>query len=207
MKTIRSFIAINIPAKIRNKLEKIQDDLKKSNAALQLVRPKNIHITLKFLGNVPVENINDIQYAINESVSGFRIFSVSFEKIGVFPNPEYPRVIWVGIEKGVEELSLLNTKIENSLSKFSLHQENRRFQPHLTIARVRSDKSRKRLSSILEKLEDIEAGKMLAKEICLMESILKPQGAQHNILKIFPLNRSEERRVGKECRSRWSPYH
>ena len=188
MNTIRSFIAINIPAKIRNKLEKIQDDLKKSNAALQLVRPENIHITLKFLGNVPVDSINDIQYAINESVSGFMIFSVSFEKIGVFPNPEYPRVIWVGIEKGVEELSLLNTKIENSLSGFSLHKENRKFQPHLTIARVRSGKNRKRLVNILEELKNIKAGEMLAKKICLMESMLKPQGAQYNILKTFLLN-------------------
>lgn len=185
MNTVRSFIAINIPAKIRNKLEKIQDDLKKSNTALQLVRPENIHITLKFLGNVPVESINDIQDAINESVSGFRIFSVSFEKIGVFPNPQYPRVIWVGIEKGAEELSLLNTKIENSISMFSLHQENRKFQPHLTIARVRSGKNRKRLVNTLEELKNIRAGEMLAKKICLMESILKPQGAQYNTLKTF----------------------
>jgi len=188
MNTIRSFIAINIPAKIRNKLEKIQDDLKKSNAALQLVRPENIHITLKFLGNVPVESINDIQDAINESASGFRIFSVSFETIGVFPNPEYPRIIWTGIEKGRKELSLLNTKIGNSLSGFSLHQENRKFQPHLTIARVHSGKNRKRLVNTLEELKNIKLGEMLVKKICLMESALKPQGVQYNILKTFPLN-------------------
>jgi len=148
MKTIRSFIAINIPAKIRNRLKKIQDELKKSNVALRLVRPENIHITLKFLGNVPVESINDIQDAINESISGFRIFLVSFEKIGVFPNPEYPRVIWVGIERGAEELFLLNT---------------------------------------IEELKNIRVGEMLAEEICLMGSILKPQGAQYNTLKTFLL--------------------
>ena len=187
MRTIRSFIAINIPAKIRNKLEEIQDDLKKANVTLQLVRPENIHITLKFLGNVPVEDIKDIQDAINESISGFKIFSLSFEKIGVFPNPQYPRVIWVGIEKGVEELSLLNTKIENSLSGFSLHQENRKFQPHLTVARVRSGKNRNKLVNTLEELKNIRVGEMLAKEICLMESILKPQGAQYNTLKTFLL--------------------
>jgi len=187
MNTVRSFIAINIPAKIRNKLEEIQDDLKKSNAALQLVRPENIHITLKFLGNVPVESINDIQDAIAESISGFELFPISFETIGVFPNLQYPRVIWVGIEKGVEELSLLNSKIENSISRFSLHQENRKFQPHLTIARVRSGKSHKKLVSILEELKDIKAGEMLAEKICLMESMLKPQGAQYNTLKIFLL--------------------
>ena len=188
MKTIRSFIAINIPAKIRNRLKKIQDELKKSNVALRLVRPENIHITLKFLGNVPVEDIKDIQDAINESVSEFRIFSVSFEKIGVFPNSQYPRVIWVGIEKGAEELSLLNTKIENSLSGFSLHQENRKFQPHLTLARVRSGKNCKRLVDTLEELKNIKLGEMLAEKICLMESMLKPQGAQYNTLKTFSLN-------------------
>ncbi|MBU0477383.1 RNA 2',3'-cyclic phosphodiesterase [bacterium] len=187
MNTVRSFIAINIPAKIRNKLEKIQDDLKKSNAALQLVKPENIHITLKFLGNVPVESINDIQDAINESISRFKIFSVSFEKTGAFPNPQYPRVIWVGIEKGREELSLINTKIENSLSRFSLHQENRKFQPHLTIARVRSGKNRERIVNALEELKNIRVGEMLAEEICLMESMLKPQGAQYKTLKFFYL--------------------
>ncbi|MFH1905463.1 MAG: RNA 2',3'-cyclic phosphodiesterase [bacterium] len=187
MKTIRSFIAVNISAKIRNKLEKIQDDLKESSAVLQLVRPENIHITLRFLGNVPVESIKDIQNAIEESISGFKIFSVSFETIGVFPNPEYPRIIWVGIEKGREELSLLNTKIENSLSMFSLHQENRKFQPHLTIARVRSGKNRNELVNTLEELKNIKLGEMFAKKICLMESMLKPQDAQYNTLKTFLL--------------------
>ena len=187
MDTIRSFIAINIPAKIRNRLERIQHDLEKSNTDLQLVKLGNIHITLKFLGDVPVENIEVIRDAIRKSILQVEAFPISFSKIGVFPNLQYPRVIWIGIEKGAKEISLLNTKIENSLSKFSLHQENRKFQPHLTIARVRSDKNHKRLTSILEELEDIKAGEMLAKEICLMESILKPQGAQYNILKTFLL--------------------
>ncbi|MDO9464346.1 MAG: RNA 2',3'-cyclic phosphodiesterase [bacterium] len=166
----------------------MQDYLKKANTGLQLAKLENIHITLKFLGNVPVESINDIQDAINGSVSGFETFSVSFEKTGAFPNPEYPRVIWVGIEKGREELSLLNTKIKNSLSMFPLHQENRRFQPHLTIARVHSGKNRNKLVNTLEELKNIKLGEMLAEEICLMESMLKPQGAQYNILKTFPLN-------------------
>ena len=188
MNTIRSFIAINIPAKIRNRLERIQHDLKKSNTGLQLAKLENIHITLKFLGDVPVENIEVIQDAIRKSILQVEDFPISFSKIGVFPSPEYPRVIWVGIEKGAEELSLLNTKIGNSLSRFSLHQENRKFQPHLTLARVRSCKNHKMLTSILEEFEHIKAGEMLAKEICLMESILKPQGAQYNILKTFPLS-------------------
>jgi len=188
MKTIRSFIAIKIPAKIRNKLEKVQDNLKKSNAALQLVSPENIHITLKFLGDVPVESINDIQDTIRKSILQVDTFPISFSKIGVFPNSEYPRIIWIGIEKGRDELSLLNTKIENFISGFSLHQENRKFQPHLTLARVRSGRNRKRLLNILEELKNIRAGEMFAKEICLMESILKPQGTQYNILKIFSLN-------------------
>jgi len=188
MNTVRSFIAINISAEIRNKLEEIQDDLKKTNVTMQLVKPENIHITLKFLGNVPVEDIKDIQDAIEEDISEFTSFPVSFQNIGVFPNPQYPRIIWVGIEKGREELSLLNTKIENSISRFSLHQENRKFQPHLTIARVRSHKNHKRLVNTIEELKNIKAGEMLAEEIFLMKSVLKPQGAQYNTLKTFHLN-------------------
>lgn len=132
---------------------------------------ENLHLTLKFLGEVREERIRDISEILKEISKGFKKFEVTLQGIGAFPNQSSPRVIWTGVEKGRKEMIELQKEIEERLVPLGFKKEERGFHPHLTIARV---KGRGDFKELFE--TDYKSRTFLIDKIILFKSTLTPKG-------------------------------
>lgn len=180
MSKFRGFIAIDIPT--NKKLLEMENEIKNIQADLKLVEPENIHVTLKFLGDTDEEKIEEIQEIIKNSVKDIKAFSVKLKGSGVFPNKNYMKVIWVGLENA-EKLKEIAEKIDKKLEPLGFKTEKRGFSAHLTLARVKSSKNKEKLLKIIEKYQDIEFATIDVKSIKLKKSDLTPKGPIYKTLK------------------------
>lgn len=195
MAGIRSFIAIELPQEFLAGLMQVQEDLRTNAWAEEVrwVRPEGIHLTLKFLGDVPANRIDPISQAVAQAVAGIRPFTVTAEGLGVFPNWRRPRVIWVGVGGDTEVLHTLQAQVETAMAELGFEPESRPFHPHFTLGRVRqgvSSASQKRLGAALRTHVVQRVGRMLVEEVSLMRSQLNPQGAIYTQLGVYPLENS-----------------
>ena len=166
---MRTFVAIEVSDKdVLNSIHKIQTEL---NIKAKPVELHNMHFTVQFLGEVSEETIGKISDALN-SIE-FSAFSISFASIGVFPKPNFPRVIWIGTNDGVNELEELAEMIRSKLSDIGFSPD-KKFKPHVTIFRVKN--KIEDLPSKLEKFSSCSFGKQLISEIKLKKSELTYQG-------------------------------
>jgi len=166
---VRTFIAIEINDQgVLNSIHKIQAEL---NIKAKPVKLHNMHFTVQFLGEVSEEMIRKI----SDTLSGieFSAFSISFASIGVFPNLNSPRVIWIGTNDGVNELEKLAETIRTKLSHLGFSPD-KKFKPHVTIFRIKNNIEG--LSSKLEKFSSCYFGKQIVSEIKLKKSELMPNG-------------------------------
>jgi len=138
MEQIRSFIAIELPEDLKLSLTRLQERLKsESRAPVKWVNPNNMHLTLKFLGNIDAGVTGKITSALEEAVRGTRPFHLEIKGLGVFPNPRRVNIVWVGITGEVNQLDQLQKRVESSLTPLGFVPESRPFTPHLTLARLR----------------------------------------------------------------------
>jgi len=145
------------------------------------VRPKSIHITLKFLGDTPTSKIEQLADAAQNAVGGFAPFTVSIEGTGGFPSERRPRVLWIGIHEGDEKLVQLAVLINKALTPLGFALEKRPFSPHVTIGRVRSLKN---IDQVVQKMKALDlAEKFPVNTIEFIKSDLKPTGAEYTVLK------------------------
>ncbi len=172
---MRAFIAIEITKEIQETLSKLQAELKTAPADAKWVEPENIHLTLKFLGEVEEQKIPRIIQSLKEVSRIFKPFMMELKNIGGFPTIQSPRVIWVGIEKGKEGLHELAASIEDTLVKLKFPKETRKFSSHLTIGRVKYIKDKKSFSQILSKAQFSPLPQEV-KSITLFKSTLTPHG-------------------------------
>ena len=142
---MRTFIAIELSDEIKNTLAQIESHLKYSGADVKWVEKDSVHLTLKFLGEIDEKKCEKVKMALDETAKSTRPFEISFKDIGAFPKVEYPRVIWVGLDKGAKESAELAGRVDEALSKIGFQKETRPFAAHLTIGRVRSAKNREAL--------------------------------------------------------------
>lgn len=178
---IRSFIAVecNDETTLKN-IQMAQSQIKSTGAQLKLVELENIHLTLKFLGDVELPVIEEVSRVIKETI--FDSFHLTIEGVGVFPNLRRPRTIWGGITEGVSDLGKIFSSLDYQLSGLGFERERRRFNPHLTIARVRTGKSRDELSEVLVDLENMFFGRLLVDRIVLKKSVLTSKGPVYSLL-------------------------
>ena len=182
MQSIRASISIEIPQEIKEKISLIQEQLKSVETPVSWVRLDSIHLTLKFLGNIMEEQIPDIKKCIDISVNGISPFKVNVKGGGVFPNLNYPRVIWLGLEDRTDSLFKLQKGIDSCLEKIGFEPEERGFTPHLTLGRVKSLKGKTHLIRTIHIYKDIEVGEIYVDKIKLMRSQLNPTGAIYTVL-------------------------
>lgn len=173
---IRAFIAIELSPEIKDELLKAQTGLKTSNADVKWVKPKSMHLTLKFLGHITQESIENVKKILDKASSRYKPFEASLFNIGGFPKLEYPRVIWVGIDKGCSQIEAIAKDIEEELSLMGFEKEKRPFTAHLTLGRVRSSKGRKELVSKIKALDFKPSASCTIDKIILFQSTLTPQG-------------------------------
>ncbi len=182
--TIRAFIAIELSKEIKAKLSVFQERLEKSGADVKWVKPDGVHLTLKFLGNIPTSKVSLIKEVLDSIAKEIVSFQIALSKIGAFPKIDYPRVIWVGLEEGKDKTIELNRKLEERLEKIGFPKESRSFQPHLTLGRVKSSKNKGELKKSVETLNrDLTTeARMTVSEIKLFKSTLIPKGAIYTCL-------------------------
>ena len=180
MSKFRGFIAIDIGP--FQKLVKFGNEIKNCGVSVKLVEPENIHITLKFLGDISEDHINKIEEIMKNSVKNIDSFEISLKNVGVFPNQNYIKVVWIGIENG-EKIAQIAKNIDEGLSKLGYKKEKRGFSAHLTVARVRSAKNKDKLLKIIEKYRDIEFFDIKVESIKLKKSDLTPKGPIYTTLK------------------------
>jgi RNA 2',3'-cyclic 3'-phosphodiesterase len=178
---LRCFIAIDIPETIKKEVGELVETLIKYDADVKWVTAANLHLTLKFLGDIPETAIPQIQKVLSTVVSSYRPFCITIRGTGVFPNRKYPRVYWTGIEDA-GTLKKLKEDIENAMIHFGFNKEDKDFNPHLTIGRVRSLKGVIHVVNELGAFQEKEFGVINVESIKIMKSELKPKGPEYTCL-------------------------
>jgi 2'-5' RNA ligase len=184
---MRLFVAVEINDEIRNEAVKLMGSLRDSGADLKTVSPENLHITLKFLGDVREDYVKRISDTLEEFSSGFQPFRMGFSVMGYFGGARFPRVIWVGISEGRDTISSMAKGLNNKLSW--VREEDKKPRPHLTLARVRTPMNSEKLVETIQSLRDVKLGELDVKEIRLKSSLLKPGGPVYSDLGTFQLGR------------------
>lgn len=182
METIRAFIAVQFPDEIKSKFAEIQRKLQASGADVRWVKPGKAHVTLQFFGETPLEKIEEIKSALGRVASAHGAFEVSVGGLGVFPNARRPKVVWIGIEKGADQMASLQRSVCEETKRLGLESEEREYSPHITLGRVRSPKNLDRLRSALESEKVFRAGEFCATEVHLIRSILSSEGPSYSTL-------------------------
>ncbi len=183
---LRSFIAIELSETLKNELARLQQELKKCGADVRWVKPENIHLTLKFLGDIEEQIVEDVVKIIQGTCSTFKPFSLDIKGTGLFPNPRSPRALWVGVN-GSEDVIRFQGEINDRMSALGFKREKRRFTPHLTLGRFKSPQDKDPLLEKIVLLKNRSLGRMNVLTISLMQSELSPAGAQYRRLADIPL--------------------
>ena len=173
---LRCFLAIELPNAIQKKIEEVQRDLKTSHADVKWVHPENIHLTLKFFGNIEESKVDPILQSIGSLIQRTSPFSLKVQGTGAFPHSKNPRVIWMGLMDGKEILARFQKELEGILAKIGFEPEDRPFQPHLTLGRMKSSRGKDELVGKMEKHREEEFGDVEAEEVVLFQSELRPTG-------------------------------
>ncbi len=191
MPTIRTFIAIELTAPILASLGDLQSRMQRDlpPKLLRWVRPEGIHLTLVFLGDIPVEQVDPIAEALTEACAGHSPFTVSVAGMGCFPNVRRPRVAWVGVEEPSGALARLQHDIEQALVPLGFRPEARAFSPHLTLGRVKGGgrQALEALGAYVERAK-VHIGAMKVQAVHLIRSDLRPSGAVYTELTVVPLD-------------------
>ena len=178
---IRSFIAVDMDeASVIGKLVEAQRALRDLGADLKLVEPENIHATVRFLGEVPAATIELVKEDMN-SVK-FAPFDAEFVGLGAFPNLRRINVVWVGMRKGHEELNGISEQLEPRLRRIGFAPDSKGFNPHVTIARVKSGRAREQLAKSVDQLRDAPFGVVHVEELRLKKSVLTPKGPVYSTI-------------------------
>lgn len=178
---IRSFIAIELPQNVQSGLGQIRSELERAeHPFIKWVNPESIHLTLKFLGNIPFNRVTEIAKAMDEATQGASPFHLEISGLGGFPNLKQPRVIWVGIKGEIDKLLSLQQNIDSALALLGFVREERYFMPHLTLARIKeraSPAERKSLGELVVSTRFETSYPINVGAISLMRSQLTPEGA------------------------------
>jgi 2'-5' RNA ligase len=182
---MRLFVAVDLNESVRKRLAEIQRKLDSADYDLKIVEPENLHLTLKFLGEVDEGTCERVKDLISEAIKDVHAFALSFEGIGYFGNGRFMKVVWAGVKEGKEELVRAAKSLDERLS--FIRKDEHDMSPHLTIARVKSGRNVQNLAREVNSLRDVKIGEVRVKEICLKKSVLTPEGPVYSDVKAFPL--------------------
>jgi len=167
---------------LKAKISGIQEKLKAAGADVSWTRPEGMHLTLKFFGEIEDKRIPKIEKALDAVVDGIPTFTLSVSGMGTFPDMRRPRVIWIGLKEDGGNLLRLQKGVEEDLKKTGFPSEDRRFTPHITLGRIRSNKNTDKLLRLIEEEKVEELGSFDVSEVHLIKSELKPAGAEYTEL-------------------------
>ena len=180
---MRLFVALEIPSAVRQNLATLLDSLRAITKELRWVRAENLHVTLKFLGEVAEAKVDAVRSALGE-IRSDKAVALEFRGLGFFPNEKHPRVFWVGM-KASPNLKTLAGDIEGAMEKLGIPREKREFSPHLTLARFERPRLPEALRKLIADSQPREFGSLRTNQFHLIQSKLKLSGAEYTTVATF----------------------
>jgi RNA 2',3'-cyclic 3'-phosphodiesterase len=190
VEVFRLFIALPIPESVKDELARVQSDMRANLRShnVKWTKPEQMHLTLRFLGNVPTNVVPELIDLVRASCQSFESLKLKAQGIGFFPNENRPRVIWVGVKDEQGKLGALQAAINSAVAPFS-EKDEKRFNGHLTLGRAQAIRGKeiKILAELAQGMADRSFGEWTADRVELMRSELSPQGSHHTCLASVPL--------------------
>ena len=186
----RLFVALPMALSLVRSLDRLQARLRRlpGGKGVRWTRPEHMHLTLRFLGNVRMEQVREVAQRVEQACHGMGAFALQLRGLGWFPDTGRPRVIWVGMDGAWEALQGMQASVAEALSGLGDHEEARSFQPHLTIGRVRFERGEgERVRGMLTGVTPVELGEWLVGEVVVMRSELRPDGVRYTRLATITL--------------------
>lgn len=182
MSRTRCFLAVELSEGIKERVMSLQHDLRRTLSSMKWVGEDNMHVTLLFLGEVDDREIVQVCRLAQQAVQEMPPFPLAIEGFGCFPHARRPRVLWVGVGQGKEEMLRLYDALATPLSALGYRREDRPYSPHITLGRTKSDGPMQALGDALEKYRTWEGGTMQVDEVLLMGSELTREGPIYTVL-------------------------
>ena len=186
---MRLFVALEIPSTVRENLADLLGSLRAVSPQTRWVHPENLHVTLKFIGEVPEAKFSAIRSAL-AGVRSDQPVTLDFRGLGFFPNEKHPRVFWAGTEAS-PNLKILAAEIEKAVEKLGISREQRPFSPHLTLARFEPPRLPEKLRAAIQEHAARDFGCLRTNQFHLIESKLKPSGAEYTTVESFSFAAAE----------------
>lgn len=180
---LRLFIALSVPADVREKIKAAQDDLRRalSRARIRWTRPEQFHLTLRFLGDVKAQRLPQLTEAVTAACKGLAPLNLRAARLGCFPNARRPRVIWVGIDDSSGQLAPLQRAIQTATNDFTAEELEPHFSGHVTLGRIKEiqRKETDALATAIAASASKSFGEWTADHVDIMRSELSAEGAKH----------------------------
>ena len=181
--TIRTFVAVKMNSAVRDCAAELIDQLREAPVDVKWVEPENMHLTLKFLGEVDSREVHEVCRAVEQAADGVAPFELEVRGAGAFPNVRRPRTLWLGAGQGGQELAVLAERVESELHRLGYRREARRFHAHLTVGRVRrGGPGIAQLGQLLQEYADFEIGRTPVSEVVVFSSTLDRTGPTYEPL-------------------------
>jgi RNA 2',3'-cyclic 3'-phosphodiesterase len=185
--TKRLFVALPVEPEMRKKFSELTGILETDNTQVKWVEEENFHLTLKYLGETPLNKVENLIRSIADSLADYSRFEIYLKNIMTFPTMNNPRIICIDVISGSEKLGRVVGTIEDSLEKVGFAKEKRKFRPHLTLGRLKSSLNCDELKNKIQKHREFVGGKMPVNEVHLMQSKLTSKGPIYTVLEKFIL--------------------
>ncbi len=167
---LRSFLAVPISGEVQSNATRLMKKLAEKTSGVRWVAPDNLHITLKFFGDIKVESTHEISRAVQKTVDVADPFEITVAGAGAFPDIQRPRTVWLGVTDGKSQFVEFFEQLEDRLHDLGYPPERRRFHPHLTIGRVRGKQDDGELTQLLAELDECFIGPTWVEEVVLFNS-------------------------------------
>lgn len=174
---MRAFLAVELPGEVRGDLAHLMDTLRTGAVKVSWVRPDNLHVTLRFLGDIGAPDVDRLVERLAPQYARCAPFRVAMRGAGAFPNTRQPSVLWVGVDDAGGQLAALNALAEDAAEHIGLMPERRAFRGHVTLGRVRDPRRGGALGPLLQAAALFDGGEAVVDAVVLMESELRPGGS------------------------------
>jgi 2'-5' RNA ligase len=183
MPRLRTFIGLDLGKPIRDRLVVLQEKLAAGASEVKWVEPDNLHVTLLFLGEVDQRAVIDVCRAAEQAAAAIAAFPLTVAGVGCFPNARRPRILWAGVSAGAAETIALHDALEAPLLELGCYRrEERKFTPHVTLGRIRGERSVQGLDNVIAKQQAWQGGETTIAEVQVMSSELTRDGPKYTVL-------------------------
>jgi RNA 2',3'-cyclic 3'-phosphodiesterase len=184
---MRCFVAVALPSPVKKLLVQVQEALRRADAHVTWVGEENLHLSLKFLGDLDEDAVDRLKGALSIEALQWPGMALTYQGIGTFPERGQPRVVWAGCAGDLQRLAALAGAVERCAEQVGVPRERHPFAAHLTLGRVKSDRNLKRLMSAIDNQRQVPLGSDQVREFVLYKSTLTDKAPVYEALAAFPL--------------------